>query len=235
MTIAFVSGVSAGSTGGNTVTTGSMDTTGGNILIQGAAWYYGVTADTVVSDSDGDTWSSANKYLDGATVAAARIWYSYPALFGSGKTFTQAASASFPTATALCFSGVKASAPLDQQAGTGANNGSSLQPGSITPSEDNCLIIATLTTNGGSGVAIDSGFTLVGTAYQGGNHEAGYVAYKIQTTATAVNPTWTWTGGAENAGGIASFKAASSPPPPPAVAYFPPLLHNRSVQRASFY
>jgi hypothetical protein len=60
-------------------------------------------------------------------------------------------------------------------------------------------------------VAINSGFTIVEEIpLVGGQHFGLRMAYLIQATAAAVNPTWSWTSGAATvSASIASFKVGA--------------------------
>jgi hypothetical protein len=87
-----------------------------------------------------------------------------------------------------------------------------LQTGSVTPSENNEVLIAGTGIEGtGRTATINSSFTITdGIAGDGATRMGGYAAYLIQTTATAVNPTWTYSGAVTRvAANIATFKAAA--------------------------
>ncbi len=93
-------------------------------------------------------------------------------------------------------------------------SGTTIQPGSVTPSFDSCLILCGF--GGGSGhgtptIDVPGGFTIIGTpvAFVGGGNYGSALAYLIQTTPAAANPTWT-ASSAELASTIAVLKAASS-------------------------
>lgn len=83
---------------------------------------------------------------------------------------------------------ISAATPVLLNSGTGT----SVQPGSLTPSVDNSLVVTvcgayagTITLSGGSG------YTTPSTITQDSHHIGIGVAYKAQTTAAAENPTWT--------------------------------------------
>jgi len=106
-----------------------------------------------------------------------------------------------------------AASPFDQESGTTSGGVSTLQPGSLTPSEDNCLVITGMAheANTSGATSINGGFTISdGTGYQGGVHEGGSMAYLVQTSAAAANPTWNITNATAAIGAaMAVFKAAS--------------------------
>jgi hypothetical protein len=144
------------------------------------------------------------------------MYYCIPTSVGTNHTASVAADATpdDPAASIFfaAFSGVKQTSPFDQINGS---NGfaSTLQPGSITPTENNELVVALLGINSsGTPMSINSGFTETNTEinFGAGDHYGGCMAYIIQTTAAAVNPTWTRT----NTNGMAvmqcSFKVGSN-------------------------
>lgn len=198
------------SLGVNGGTTGAIDTTGASFLVASVAWYSLGTGPTV-TDSKSNTWSSLTTYS--AAGIANRLWYCIPSSVGSGHTFTGTGSGSYSSMQVLAFSG-QAVSPFDVE--NGATVGSTtIQPGSITPSEDNELVVVGLAheNNGGSAVSIDGGFTAYKSAYSGGTSEGGGIAYLIQTTAAAANPTWNIGSSAVMAATIACFKAAAGASP----------------------
>ena len=84
--------------------------------------------------------------------------------------------------------------------------------GSITPSEDNCLIVSGFgTTYTSADETVSESMTITDRiATNGGVNYGIGMAYKIQTTATAINPSWAWTGTFNGAAKVASFKAAAA-------------------------
>jgi hypothetical protein len=100
----------------------------------------------------------------------------------------------------LAFSGAHAT-PFDMENGAVAT-----QPGSVTPSQNDSLIITAVRAAAGSTPTIDSGFTEFALGNVGGVHIPGGIAYLIQSTAAAVNPTWTVSGGSGIQSVIAAFK-----------------------------
>jgi hypothetical protein len=103
-------------------------------------------------------------------------------------------------------------APFDVQNGATATAGSSLATGSVTPSAAGALILSGWAgMNGTSAPAVDSALTITATQNPlAGQCLAGAVAYKIQTTAAAINPTWSWTGTDHVAASVAVFKVAAA-------------------------
>jgi hypothetical protein len=113
-----------------------------------------------------------------------------------------------------CFSGA-VSSPLDQQTGSASSSTglTSFQPGSVTPSANNELVVSLITahiTTLTSEVSISGGYTITDGIDGNGSHIGGAMAYYKQSTAGAVNPTWSWTTGMAygTAASQATFKSS---------------------------
>jgi len=207
---------------GNTaVTTASQDTTGATLLV--AVCFRDTGGTTAMSDSKSNTWAQAVITPSATGVAGVRADVQYvknPSSVGSGHTFTCGGTASFASIVVLWFSGTDTSANVDQ---TNSNNGgappvTSITTGSATPSANNEAVIVVLGADDNeasfslstcTGCSIDQQHaTAAGTAY-------GFaVGHVIQTTAAAVNATWTPSSsdGSGMSAGIATFKAAGAAP-----------------------
>ena len=85
----------------------------------------------------------------------------------------------------------------------------------ITPSEDNCILIAAFAHNSGTtDYTIDGGFVLADEIpLVGGQHFGIAAASLIQTTAASADPTWSGTAAA-GVTAIAAFRSAAAPPVP---------------------
>lgn len=201
-------GVSSASAGGGTYTSGSFDTTGADIIIIGVTKQNGTSP--TLSDSKSNTWNTRTPYSGGTFNAEGRLYYAINPSVGSGHTFTLAGS-SFGVMDILYFSGSDLSTPYDTE--NGAGNGSfvsSAQPGSITPSQNNCVVVSYFASGSANSMSVDSSMSLTDQApLTGGAHYGGAIAYIIQTTAGAINPTWSFTGTTSGGVTVASFKAAS--------------------------
>lgn len=212
MTFALVAHSAVQGTSGGT--TAAVDTTGANILIAYVGAF--VLSSAVVTDSFSNTWLPLTANTGGSSCSG-QLFYAKNPTVGTGHTFTLG-SVSFATLTISAFSGADTSSPFDVQS-TGNTPGSgSVQPGSITPSNANSLIVCGCTPNDSSSgnPTVSSGFTITDSlGYAIGTAEGGAQAYQIQTTITAVNPTWSW-GGPQLIGAacIAAFKPGGGPPPP---------------------
>lgn len=212
--IAYVAGAAASGSSGTA--TATVNSTGANfeLITIGCR-----TSDVSYTVSDGNSnmltaLTQRNTLND---FGFARLYYSQGGTFGSGHTATISGCADIATIAITTFSGV-ASSPFDVQNGTGCDGTTghpNCQTGSVTPSVNNELVITgAVEYNDDVGMTIDSGFTLAVDDH-GIVTLSSAIAYLIQTTATAENPTWTTHTTATTriqAVAIATFKAASAPP-----------------------
>lgn len=190
MAIALVAN-SAAATGLTSATTGGIDTTGATLLVLQTACDDGFNE--TPTDSKGNSWTQLTSYTQ--TNVRVRTWYSIPTSVGSAHTATHGGGGGLVGTILLsAWSGTHATVVTDQISGA---NGfiTTLQPGSITPSQNDCLILSHFGINAaGSPMSINSGFTEMGEAdFGAGDHYGCCFAYLIQTTAAAINPTWTRT------------------------------------------
>lgn len=205
---ALVVATAAGSPDGNGVTTSAINTTGADVIFA-AVSDFDDAAEAVLTDSKGNSWTftSATAVEPDTRI---RIAYCINPVVGVGHTFTLTGTGSFPSLSVAAFSGVGAT-PIDQQAGaaTTLSGATSIQPGSVTPSEDDELIVTAFSGLPPANVAINSSFIIAaqipalvplffGSA----------IAYKIQTAAGAENPTWSWSGTHTGATRILTAKGA---------------------------
>jgi len=114
------------------------------------------------------------------------------------------------------WSGAAVTSPFDVQNGAVNANfpstSTTIQVGSVTPTLNDELIVATASINSaGDTSTVDSGMTTSDTVTNVAATAFGInFAYKIQTAATSINPTFTLSAAeAELAGAIATFKAAT--------------------------
>lgn len=209
MAFALVASTSKASVAGAAVTSNAIDTTGANLLLAIVGWFDNGSGAAVIADSKTNSWTGLTTRAVAGQLSE-RIFYSVPSSVGSGHTVSQTASGLYSGLVVFAFSGAHAT-PFDQQAGA-TGTATSLATGSLTPPEDNCLVIAGLgnENNSAGAVSINGGFTALTSAYSGGNSEGAGGAYLIQTTAAAANPTWTITNSAQIAVALATFKAAAA-------------------------
>jgi hypothetical protein len=186
----------------NTFSTGAIDTTGANLLVASVSRFGAGT----LSDSKGNTWTALTSRVNGEVTL--EFYYSVPSSVGSGHTFTLTGSSMAAALSVQAWSGAHGT-PFDVQNGATAS-GTSVQPGSITPSQNNSLLISCFGgATGANTISINSGFFQTSDIdYAGGVNEAGSMAYLVQETAAPINPTWS-NASAAVAASIAAFKPAS--------------------------
>jgi hypothetical protein len=211
MAIALVAQAGAGSTNGNNVTTVAVDTTGANLIVASVTDY---TTPAVLSDSNGNTWTALAR-SGSASSPFTRLYYCDSPIVGAGHTFTASASGSVPTINVVAFSGALGASSYDSPNQNGATTGSnvtSIQPGSSgTPSVDGCVIVTACSVQTLNTLAINSSFTIANQiGFVAAQRFGAGIAYLIQTTAAAVNPTWSWSNPNTTATRIAVFKPAPS-------------------------
>lgn len=110
---------------------------------------------------------------------------------GGAHTFTNQLAVSYQGIVAAAFSGVASMQVESGVANTASGTSHPTATGSLTPSQDGALLISVFAPSPGAStgaVTPPTGFTLLD------NTTAGWgvwIAYEIQTTATARTPTWT--------------------------------------------
>lgn len=203
--IELLSSIGQASTNGLGFTTASIDTTGASLIVSVISDYVGETA-SVLTDSEGNTWTVSTATT--ASNTRCRIAYCVPSSTSASHTFTLSGPAGmYPSLCVAAFSGTHAT-PLDQANGTGTTGATSAQPGSVTPSEDGELIITGTSHEVVGALSVNGGFTINDQEPSGGGTNIGVsMAYYVQPTAGAINPTWSWTGSNNAAARIATFKA----------------------------
>jgi hypothetical protein len=213
MSFALVTNTSV--VGHRDITSPAIDTTGTNLIVVSDSRYQEEYA--LLSDSKSNTWTALTLRASGSVKC--RLYYCLNPTVGSGHTFS--ADSDYHVISVLAFSGAHATSSFENENGAGAASGTSLQTGSLTPAENNELLVAAVSgVDSSPSEAINLGFTLEEfNDYGGGSNMMGGLAYQIQTTATARNPAWSGTD-MERAAAIATFKAAAAAGPA-----FPVLLN----------
>lgn len=196
MAITFISAVDKNGGGASA----AIDTTSATLLVASASSW---SNNPSVSDSKGNTWTSLtdqtrNNYHN-------RLFYVANPTVGTAHTFSNGGA--FPGLAVASFSGVKVTTPFDQE--NGATSGTTpISTGSVTPSENNELVVAGLGFEPTSVSSINGGFTIAATSINSGGVGAS-LAYLVQTTAAAANPAWTTAGNGDLEATIATFKSAA--------------------------
>lgn len=197
----------------NTYTSGSFDSTGCDFLEIEFSAYDSLPT---ITDSKSNTWVTLNSYAVAGDVRCHGVYATNVAgKVGTGHTITVTGVGMWQSAIITGWSGAHVTAPLDLQNGATTSSATFIDTGSVTPSQNDCLLISGWAIDGTPTTpALDNGFTLV--AYlvnaPGANMPVA-VAYKIQTTAAAVNPRWTGvTAACASAASLRSFKKSAVAP-----------------------
>ena len=192
----------------STSPSGAIDTTGCDLIVISLSLYSGNISGRVMTDSVGNTYTQA-AYADSGNYHNA-LYYCQGPVTNSSHTFSCNDNSNALSLTVACYSGSDPSG-LDQLVIGSGSGGSTYQAGSITPSVNSELIICSIACAATVGV-IDSGFTVDEFEGNSGGGVGNGLARLFQSTAGAVNPTWT-TAGFDNIGINASFKASTGPTP----------------------
>jgi hypothetical protein len=204
MAISLISSTIAGSTNQANVTTSAINTTGASLIV--LVVVISNTQTTDPTDSAGNTWTALTLATAGASKE--RIYYCVSPTTSSTHTFSL--SATFvPSIGVMAFSGTSTSSPFDQQSTGTQNFGFTCQTGSVTPSVNGELLISGVSFQNSNTVSIDSSFNTPLQVNNSSNNLGIGMAYLVQSTAAAINPTWTYTNVDAGACSIATFKAAS--------------------------
>lgn len=188
----------------NPVTTAAINTTGANFCVIGVSPASSISSFTGVSDSQGNTWTGLTPADNGSDTEAV-IYYAKNVTTNASHTFS--AAGIVLAIVAACFSNVNTTSPFSTQNGAFTAAATTVATGSITPGGNGALIVSMFgTCTAASSIAVDSGMTIIDTQpWVVGNNCGGALAYKVQTTAAAINPTWTYGTSQKLAAVIASF------------------------------
>lgn len=191
--------------------TSNINTTGASLLVGLVAG--SGSGGIAPTDSKSNTWVGLTARV--ATLSNfARLFYVANPTVGTSHNFSPPSSI-FAASCWVAFTGVTLSSPFDQENGLDSATDPTSQPGSITPSVNGCVVVAGLGGTSTAGVTINGSYTFTDQVpFAGGANFSGCLAFDVQTTATATNPTFTWTnaiapGQAYNAAVIANFKPAA--------------------------
>jgi hypothetical protein len=202
----------------------SKTTSGGDLTVITAGWYSGSSPTLTFTDALSNTITEvpgAREDTGSLPFSATSTWY----IKGSGMvtgsdSFTLSCSAAaYATFTVSTFSGSNLTSPVDQVGtGSAANSSSTVSiTSALTPTQNNELILGSVrTADGASGTPTinNSMSSPQGMNYVAATAEGNFVSYLVQTTATAIGPTWSGVGGTTGATttNLVTFKAAAAAP-----------------------
>src|SRR5215471_5785447 len=153
MAYSLVANIGAG-LGVNGGTTGSINTTGADLIVVNVV---GADVSLSLSDSKGNTYTPLTAQSRNSLIS--QLFYVQAPTVGSGHTFTVSASSIFAAIQVTAWSGSAAS-PFDVETGATGVSITSLQTGSLTPGQDNELLVTGLLFDHSNTVSIDLGFTI---------------------------------------------------------------------------
>lgn len=195
MSFAYLTGAVAGAL--NSATIAAIDASEATLLVAAANISVSNTTDlTSISDSEGNVWL----LVDFETSIASQtllVWVCINPTVSATHTVT-VSHGSGNNAIGLAVMAFSGSTAKPVQTVDSESSGTSAQPGSLTPPADNCLIVNAAALYIATGISISEG-TAISKNFTGGANLAIAMAYSIQTTATASNPTWSWTSSGESA------------------------------------
>jgi hypothetical protein len=211
---AFINGTIAHSTNANSITSGAVNATGGD-LITITVSVYDAGGARVISDSQSNSYSPVFISPPDDGVVLTQVYQCRGCSVSSSQTFTVTCTGCYPVMVVEVWSGSGVS-PVDQSssATTGANT--ILAAGSITPTSDNQLV---LIASGSNGTTVVWGVTSPYSPprYQqqsiSGQCVGLAVSDNVQTTATATNPAWNSNITTDLTALAVSFKVSSGVPP----------------------
>lgn len=200
---------------GSDFTSSTIDTSGANLIVVYASHY---ATSLTLTDSRSNTWQPLTEVGGVESSDHSQLFYTWGSLsVGVGHTFTisQEGNLFHGLICVMALSGAQTSSdPIDGSDITNENTATTIQTGEIVPNFDNEIVVTAVSSSSDNPVpTIDSGFTVAASyANVSFTGNRGAIAYLIQTTATAVNPTWDLTSNLANRSVIASFKFQATTP-----------------------
>jgi hypothetical protein len=155
-----------------------------------------------MSDSKSNTWTEIGPAGPAGGQQSGALFYSHNPTVGTGHTFSY--TGGYVSMEVQAWSGSTSSATVLDQDNFSATD----TPGSITPTQNNELVVTSCNTDFGSLTAPSPYTVSDNDPDSGATNYGGAFAYNIQTTAAATNPAWT-SGGDSNSM-VASFFAPAS-------------------------
>lgn len=187
-------------------------TLSGNLLVC-CVQYQSSGSITSVKDSQGNSFTLGTSFSNATYNKKAAIYYLANCVSGStGVNIVFSGSPSYPHGDVSEWYNIATSSPVD---GTPSNSSTSKTAGSITTANSGDLVMEwglDLSDNGSGGqanltsITAGSGYTLVSADLQVGS----CVQYQVQSSAGAINPTFTSSGAATWGSLAIAFKAAAS-------------------------
>lgn len=215
---------SLGSVGGTTSVINTV--TADLIIVAISCW----NSSPALSDSAGNTWTLAfQQTAPSESAQYLNVYFCFSPTTSASHTFTVGGGTETVAIDVEAWKGSAGSGSYDQKnEGGSSSSDTSNATGSITPTANGDLLFFAVATDGSAtGMSpsigtLDANISGVPFANQGLG-----TAYYVQPTAAAINPTWSWTGSANSATGIVSFKAGGFAVTANAVSFAEALKTNK--------
>lgn len=202
-----IGSISAVSGDTNNVTTGTLDTTGANLIVAVVGYFPGGTFTPPIVDSKSNAYTAVTAQVDTGQVAA-QLFYKISPIVGAGHTFgTSGGSGAFPAICVVALKDTGSTPVVDTSSGAIGSFATPIQPGSITPVVNNEMLVTGATAGVSGTLSIDSGFSIdQQKSFAAGANEACGISHFNQTIAAAINPSWSLTTTAHGAVSMVAFK-----------------------------
>lgn len=205
--LATASMSSSASTG---ATTGNIDTTasgGADLIVCHAGFYNGGSEgeNPILTDSASNSWTKLE--TESSVSYSSALWYKISPATSGTHNFTVSGVESYPAIQCAAFTATGTVSFEAESAGGAVTDAgpASVQPGSLTPSGDDRVFITGLMFHTSNTASINSSFSIGAQDNVGANNEGGAIAYRIQVSAGALNPTWSWSTNSFAAATMATF------------------------------
>ena len=179
-----------GSTSAGTVSA-TVNTTGATmIVVQGGD---SGTSFVALSDTAANTFTTIRTDTYPTIPTRLTAYYVTNPITSGSDVFTFTSSVGQPSICVSAWTG-NGTYPVDVQSGANGSFSTSANPGSITPTGNNEMVLTSVVPkNDGSSPTVSAGFSVIGAlASSPGNSVSMAMAYKIQATPSALNPTWSF-------------------------------------------
>jgi hypothetical protein len=200
--------------------TSGMNIIGATLLVVVITYFNSTTADMSVSSTNNATgkWTALSAYGTTSGTGLSQIFYCVAPTTSASEIFTVSTTlggGDYLNIVATAFSGTLITSSVYQAgSNTGADDATgtatTIQPGSVTPSQTNTLIVTGIKFTGvGVTASIDSSFSIAAQADDSVGSDIA-LGYLIDTSSLAINPKWTVSVAGDLASTIAVFLPAAS-------------------------
>jgi hypothetical protein len=188
MAFALVANTSRATSG----TSAGITTTGANLLVAALAWTTATIGEPAVSDSNSNVWFPI-AFTTAQQTSSIGLYAAFNPTVGASHTFTITGSTTSGCFAAFSGCATRFATNINTRATTGG--ATSLAPGSLTPPVDNCLIVSALSNRVNTTYSVSGSLSITDQInFTSGVQVGVALAYLIQTSAAASNPSWSWSG-----------------------------------------